>query len=199
MKEDYLWDKTGKDPEMERLENALQAFRFAEAAPPALPAKIIPFETKTPRKFFRLAFAFAACAVFVIVALGVWLKVSNDKIQIAEDSTRTTAPQIKKNISDEVSVKKQDEAIVKKVEVSKQSVERKVVRTYKSVSAISRQNNLTAQNARIKKPTIKLTKEENYAYSQLMLALSITSSKLKLVKDKVEGGEKQNAVLESGQ
>ncbi len=27
MKDDYLWDKTGKDSEIEKLENALQIFR----------------------------------------------------------------------------------------------------------------------------------------------------------------------------
>lgn len=52
MKEDYLWDKTGvADPEIERLENALAVFRYQEAEPPALPAKIVPFERKTPRGF----------------------------------------------------------------------------------------------------------------------------------------------------
>ena len=39
MKEDYLWDKTGSDPEIEKLENALKAFRYQETAPPELPAK----------------------------------------------------------------------------------------------------------------------------------------------------------------
>lgn len=198
MKEDYLWDKTGEDPEIERLENALQAFRYTESAPPALPAKIIPFE-KTPRKFFRLAFAFAACAAFVIVSLGVWLRVSSNKIQIAKNPAETTAPQNEKKISDNNSVKKQDNLITEIVEIPKQSAEqRKIVKTRKVIPAIHRQNNLTAQNVPIKKPVIKLTKEENYAYSQLMLALSITSSKLNLVKDKVNGVEKQNAVLENG-
>ena len=43
MNEDYLWDKTGEDPEIEKLENALQVFRYKETAPPALPAKALPF------------------------------------------------------------------------------------------------------------------------------------------------------------
>ncbi len=66
MKEDYLWNKTGNDPEIEKLENALKAFRYQETAPPALPAKIIPFETKTSRGFFRLAFAFTAFATVLV-------------------------------------------------------------------------------------------------------------------------------------
>jgi hypothetical protein len=42
-----------------------------------------------------------------------------------------------------------------------------------------------------------LTAEEKYAYDQLMLALSITGSKLKIVKDKIAGTEDQNAVREA--
>ena len=198
MKEDYLWDKTGEDPEIQRLENALQVFRYKETAPPTLPAKIIPFERKTPRKFFRLAFAFAACAAFVIVSLGVWLQISSEKIEIAKDSTETTAPQVSEKVSDEIPAKKPDDLIVEKVEAPKQSVERNVMKVKKPVPAIARQNNLIAQKVEVKKPTVKLTKEEKFAYSQLMLALSITSSKFKLVKDKVEGVEEQNAIRKNG-
>ncbi len=36
MKEDYLWDKTGENHEIERLENALKMFRYKETAPPSL-------------------------------------------------------------------------------------------------------------------------------------------------------------------
>ena len=63
---------------------------------------------------------------------------------------------------------------------------------------IEKLDNLVAANIETKKPTVKLTKEEKYAYDQLMLALSVTSSKLKLVTDKIDGIEEQNAVLENG-
>jgi len=194
MKKDYLWDKTGEDPEIERLENALAVFRYQGGEPPALPAKIIPFERKAPRGFFRLAFAFAACAAFVIASLGVWFQFPNKKIEVANDSTETIAPQIIEKVSAETPVKKSDDLIVEKVEVPKQSLKSNVAKVKKPVPAIVRQNKLTVQNVAVKKPTVKLTKEEKYAYSQLMLALSITSSKFKMVKDKVENVEEQNAV-----
>ena len=199
MKEDYLWDKTGADPEIQRLENALRMFRYKETAPPALPAKIIPFERKTPRKFFRLAFAFAACAAFVIVSLGVWMQFSSEKIEVAKDSTETTAPQISKKVSDEIADEKLDDLIDKKVEVPKQSAEQKIIKVRKVVQPIVRQNKLIARNVEVKKPTVRLTKEEKFAYDQLMLALSITSSKFKLVKDKVEGVEMGSIVRTNGQ
>ena len=53
MNEDYLWNRIGqKIAEIEKLENALKAFRYQEIAPPELPAKIIPFETKNRRADF---------------------------------------------------------------------------------------------------------------------------------------------------
>ncbi len=197
MKEDYLWDKTGEDPEIQRLENALRMFRYKETAPPALPAKIIPFERKTPRKFFRLAFAFAACTAFVIVSLGVWLQISTEKIEVAKDSTEMTAPQISKKVSDEIAAEKLDDLIIKKVEVPEQFAEQKIIKVRKPIPVSVRQNKPITQNVQVKKPTVKLTKDEKYAYDQLMLALSITSSKLKLVEDKIYGVEETKSILEN--
>lgn len=201
MKEDYLWDKTGQDFEIERLENALKAFRYQETAPPALPAKIIPFEKKSRFSFFRFSFASAAFAALMFVCFGIWFQVSNNTIEvgkdfaqtkiteIAKDSTETVAPLIDKKISDEIQVKKADSFAAVKVETPKQFVKPGVVKVSKVVPTKIRQNNLIARNVVAKKPALILTKEEKYAYDQLMLALSITGSKLKLVSDKVSGGE----------
>jgi len=198
MKEDYLWDKTGAvDPEIERLENALAVFRYQETEPPALPAKIIPFERKTPRGFFRLAFAFAACAAFVIVSLSVLFQFSGKKIEVAKVSTETIAPQAVEKVLDQAPVKNTDDFIVERGKSLKQPAERKIIKVSKVVQPVARQNKLIAQNGEVKKPTVILTKEEKFAYDQLMLALSVTSSTFKKVKDKVEGVEEKNAVLEN--
>jgi hypothetical protein len=201
MKEDYLWDKTGQDFEIERLENALKAFRYQETAPPALPAKIIPFEKKSWRGFFSLSFASAAFAALMIVCLGVWLQFSGGKIEvakdlpetkkieIAKDSTEAIVSQIEKKDSDAIPAEKPNELIVGKFEAPKRAVKQNVVKIRKIVPAQIRQNNLIARNVAAKKPALILTKEEKYAYDQLMLALSITGSKLKLVSDKVSGSE----------
>ena len=199
MKEDYLWNKMGEDPEIERLENALAVFRYQETAPPALPAKIIPFERNTPRGFFRLAFAFAVCVAVAIISLGVWLQISSDKIEVVKDSTKTIAPLIAKKLVDETSVKKPNDSIVEKVKIQKQTAERKIIKVRKVIQPIVRQNKLIARNVEVKKPTVRLTKEEKFAYDQLMLALSITSSKFKLVRDKVEGVEMESIVRKNGQ
>ncbi len=198
MKEDYLWDKTGEDPEIERLETALQMFRYTETSPPALPAKIFPFERKTPRSFFRLAFAFAACAALVIICLGVWFQFSHKKIEVAKDSSETIAPPVVEKVSDKTPVEKQTNLIARKIEQSKQSDERKIIKIRKVIPAAAFHNKTIAQNIKVKKPIVRLTKEEKYAYNQLMLALSITSSKLKLVEDKIYGVEEPKNVLENG-
>lgn len=194
MNEDYLWDKTGEDLEIEKLENALQAFRYRETAPPALPANAVPSEKETPRGFFQFAFAFAACAACVVVLLGVWFQFSSNEIEVVEDLTETISPP---TVSDEIFVKKPDVTTVSTINNPPQTVKRNIVKIRKSVPPVARQNKITvARNVEVKTPSVKLTEEEKYAYEQLMLALSITGSKLKLVRDKVEGIEEQNAVLE---
>ncbi len=198
MKEDYLWDKTGAgDPEIERLENALAVFRYQATEPPALPAMIIPFEKKTPRSFFRLAFTFAACATLVIVSLGVWFQFSGEKLDVVKNSSEKIAPQATEKATDETTVKKPENLNTEKTKTRQQFAEPKIVKIRKTAPAVIRQNKAVAQSA-FKKPAVELTKEEKYAYDRLMLALSITSSKFRLVKDKVEGVEAENAVRKSG-
>jgi hypothetical protein len=201
MKNDYLWDKTGEDPEIERLENALQAYRYKETMPPALPAKVIPFKKESPRKVFPFALATAACLAFGVIALGIWFQILRNNIEVKKDLAETTKPQIDKATSDILPDKKPDDLAVKesvikddskmrKVERLKQSPPQKILKIRKTVQspAVRLQEN-KPQNIKHSKPDVRLTKEEQYAYNQLMIALSFTSSKLKLVKDKVEGME----------
>ena len=214
MKQDYLWDKTGEDPEIEKLENALSRFRYQEAAPPELPAKIIPFDPKTPSRFFRLSFGFAAFATLLIVSLIVWFQFSNDTIELAKDSTYDSTKTIAQKNADESPIETEPErrdvstanddsidvnagSAVRKSKVSKQSVRRKAVKVKKiiPVNALPTREINIARKTDVKKPEVKLTKDEKYAYDQLMTALSITSSKLKMVKDKVENVEEHSAAF----
>ncbi len=121
---------------------------------------------------------------------GAWFQISRNGIEGATDLAETITPQ--------TTIKFPNDSIVKKVEISEQSVGQKVSKVRKVVPVIARQNKTIAKNLKVKKPTVRLSKEEKYAYDQLMLALSITSSKLKLVKDKIEGIEEQTAVLKDG-
>src|SRR5687767_9954902 len=90
MNKDYLWDKTGRDPEIEKLENALQVFRYQETAPPELPVRVIPWQANRPRRKFSLVFAFAACTVFSMMMTSAWLQISSNKAGLENAVSETT-------------------------------------------------------------------------------------------------------------
>ena len=52
MNEKYLWDKTGEDFEIEKLENALKSLSYRETAAPRIPVKTAP-EKKSSFSFFE--------------------------------------------------------------------------------------------------------------------------------------------------
>jgi len=192
MKEDYLWDKTGEDAEIQGLENALKAFRYTETAPPELPQKVFAVEPVKPRRFFgfRFGFAFAALAAVAVIFFAVWFQLADNKLPVIETVAETTAPTIENKIANEEIIKTPDEfAPVKVVETTPQ-IRRNTVPNVRPKKAFR-------QRIKVKEPTETLTAEEKYAYNQLMLALSITGSKLKIVKDKIDGIEEQNAVIET--
>jgi hypothetical protein len=189
MKEDYLWDKTGEDSEIENLENALQVFRYRETAAPELSAKVLPFRREPPRKVFQYAMAAAACVVFAAFGLVIWLQVSNNQTSIGNDSAKANAEQSNNAFPVVATVEKPGDLIVEKVQNSKPAIEGKALKVRQTIPAVVHRKDTKTQPLKNIKPDVRLTKEEQYAYSQLMLALSITSSKLKMVKDKVEGLE----------
>lgn len=178
MNDDYLWNKTGEDAEIERLEKALQEFRYQETAPPALPAKVLPFKKEPSRRIFPLAIA--ASAAFVMIFLGVWFSSikTEVKTEIAEQN----------EFAEEPLIKEQSAPPDVKIETPKKSVRRNFVKPKQTAIAFHKPKTKKTET------TVKLTEEERYAYNQLMTALSITSSKLKIVKDRVEGVESPKAV-----
>lgn len=206
MNENYLWDKSETDAEIEQLEAALQQFRYQKTAPPALPAKIVLFETKNSRRFFNWSIAFAAFATLLIISFGAWLQFANRSINTAKSAPELIAPPTLENSVKEMPIEKQATSKIEKIETPKQFNEPQLIKARKIVSQVVRQNKITKQinesakpqvlTARLietKKLAVKLTKEEVYAYDQLMLALSITNSKLKLVSDKIDAVDKQTA------
>lgn len=209
MNEDYLWDKTGSDAEIEKLENALKNFRLQEIAPPKISAEVSPFaeriakpvEMKPQRSFFRLGFAFAASFFVCALFIGVWLRAGNNGIELAQSSGETIPAKAEETRFAESAAENEFAPPVRtaqKIETVKAPFERNLAKISQKKPAKFRSNKTLAKTDKpAKAETIVLTEEEKYAYDQLMLALSITSSKLKIVKDKVGGLEDQNAVLET--
>ena len=193
MKEDYLWDKTGEDAEIEALENTLQAFRFQENAPPELPQKV--FVIEKPRRFFRFGLAFAAFAAVIIGVFSfAWLQMSDRNLAIEDVAVQTDEPKNSEKIADDSFVAPRPSA---PIEDAPPAPEKPVVVKARAVAPAARRNKSVSRKQKSSEPAETLTAEEKYAYNQLMLALSITGSQLKIVKDKVQGIEEQNAALET--
>ena len=185
MNEDYLWDKTGDDPEIERLENVLAVFRYQEAEAPVLPlANITPFVEQTPRRRFAFAFAFAAISTAVIL-LSVWFQISGVKVGSEKDLNATVPLQIISETRDETKINKIDASRLERVESVNQSSRGNLTSVRRPTALITRQNKTTAKTLANKNRAVALTSEEKYAYGQLMLALAITSSKLRIVQDTI--------------
>lgn len=216
MKTDYLWDKTGEDEEIERLENALAAFRY-RAAPTndeaiaslsqsaAVEPRAESFSLK--REFSRRIFSYksalaaTACAALMLVAFGVWLQVSSDETNLAVETAANAAPVENASTANESIVETPKQPRFKNSETNAKPAARKTVKR----KIATRPQVAAANLARVRKVSpekspakIRFTDEELYAYSQLKLALSIAGSKLKLVKDKAESAEADVADAQDG-
>lgn len=208
--EDYLWDKSGDDADIARIENALAAFRYQETAPP-VPAqseqKVFTLEKQPARSFFRFFFpAFAGFAALVVIVSVSWLQFSGSKRPAAETvSGMNVVHRAQKTAGEsfiaprETSVPVAPSDTVKTFEERKSFIAPQVVKIRRTVAPVARRHEKTvAHNKKRVEPAEPLTKEEQYAYDQLMLALTITGSKLKIVQDKINRIEEQSAVV-SGQ
>lgn len=199
MKEDYLWNKKGHDAEIEKLENMLSQFRCQETSAPAIVSeKVLTVEKCPKRKLFSFsfAFAFASCAAFMLILLGVWFQISNRNFENVNDLSKSITPEVKIDLTEKTY------KIIKPIEIieAPEKVEKpvfikaKIQKPEKKI--VSQKTIYIEETSKVPKTqTVKLTEEEQYAYDQLMLALSITSSKLKMVKDKVALNEQPEILI----
>jgi len=190
MKDEYLWNKTGEDAEIMALENVLQAFRYQETAPPELPAKILTLEPQGWRRFFQLRFAVAAVASVVAVFFVFWFTLKTTSLPPVENVAEIKTPAMEIKIQDEFIESPSELTPTKIAQMPKPNV----VKTRQIVSPKIRPMKTDLRRVKSKDPVETLTAEEKYAYNQLMLALSITGSQLKIVKDKIDGIAEQSAV-----
>ena len=167
---------------------SLSTYRYQETAAPLIqvaePVRVV---ERRPRRGFSFVFAFAGSVFVVVILIGVWLQFLNGQrrteIGVVTTSQPLTVPQkVEPEYSgntSEISVDKVDNTAVTAVPsraIFRQRVRKRATR------------DLVAKRAatRIDLPAT-LTKDEKYAYGQLMLALSITGSKLKMVRDTING------------
>jgi hypothetical protein len=179
--DDYLWAKIGSDPEIERLENALSVFRGRDRAEPA--ANVTPFRPRARKS--QLAFAYAAAACLLLAALvgSVLLRDPGADDAILAGVPKAEETQVVVPTFDRV-VPPKEELSASTTRVAKNAIEQTIVAARTNASVAVRQKATPKASAATRKQS--LTKEEKYAYGQLMLALSITSSNLRLVADKID-------------
>jgi hypothetical protein len=193
MNEEYLWDKTGSDPEIEKLEAKLKEFAYKGYEPPPIPAKAFTLADVRPRRFFRfhLAFASAALAALTVSIIGFFIVQQRlEKI----DQTLVAAPEISTLPATAESV---TEPLTRPAYVPTAVAGNKLPEAHRAVYSSKRASKPVPRKPTLDDPQVEMTKEEAYAYNQLMLALSITSSKLRLVKDKVDGVENPKTEFEN--
>ncbi len=177
---DYLWNHEGSDPEIEELERLLRPMRHKATVLPEI--EHMTGERRSWRKYLPMV-AVPAFAAMIVVA--VWIQTGDTQIQTV------SAPMLNVEQNDyTIPETEEPKAVIDRVDQSTKQVHKQSRRiagvraeTAKPVvkNRVSRKHNPSSQP--------ELTREEREAYQQLIRALSITSSKLKLVKDKVEGTE----------
>jgi hypothetical protein len=180
MKEDYLWDKTGEDSEIEALESTLSVFRFKPDAPPVLPVTASEnSEGRLWRWRFLLVPAFAAVVIGAI-AIGLLSRgTSREDVAQLTDASNAQQP-IADPIPDGPSVTGSLRETAPVIIPRDPSLPEPAAR----VSMVKPRRSVHPSR---KRSESALTAEEKYAYDRLMLALSITGSKLRMVQDKVNG------------
>ena len=181
MSDEYLFEKQGSDGEIEKLENMLSVYRIEPAAP-KLPTAADEKKLNGRFSWFKLGYAFAFATVVIVlfatVTMFQYLGRSNGAVASISpvETSASEHPFITPTISDPVTVDGPTASSEKTVN------SKKVVRPVPIVVHHSRKpapNNLVATVPR-------LTKEEQYAYDQLKVALWLTGSKLKVVQDTID-------------
>ena len=191
MNEDYLWDRTGSDAGIETLENALHVFSY-KPMPPELPAKVLTLTEKPRRSFFKLGFAMAFASAIVVVLSAAWFLIPNRNIAVDTDSVKVIVPQ------DDVVVRPVDTPPTSINISPEQEAPHAIREIHTRIRPAPHLPQTTVVKIKNKQPPVKLTDEEKYAYGQLMLALSITGSKLKIVRDTIAGTENTKPFIEKG-
>lgn len=179
MKEDYLWDRTGSDAGIEDLERTLGTLRFEGTTAPGITQQS---EAPAPRRFrFRLAFSGAAFASAVIAA-SVFFAVYGtlyDARELSVSLENRPTPVEAVEIPDPPAIAAPANVEFRTAAVPKSKAERTRVR----------EKPVPVSQPAIPAPDqfAMLTAEEREAYDNLMLALSVTTSSLKLVQEKANG------------
>ena len=181
MSDEYLFEKAGNDVEIERLEGLLSTYRIEPIVPRLARTEVA--TTPTVRmSWFRLGYALAFASLVIVlggtlVAVRYLGRVNREVVAVSPAET----PEIDRSF---VAPATGDRASADEpVTATEPPAEIKRAKTYVAVTARHVKRPVENNVATTKTP--KLTKEEQYAYDQLKVALWITGTKLKVVQDTI--------------
>ena len=175
MNDDYLWDKSGKpDPDIQQLEEILGTLRYQ-------PRELeIPPQIQVGRKsFIARGLAIAAAIALVMLGLGLWMKLQQQKTNDAQQAAAGPIDEKKlNNLSASVPANAVPEAAVPERATTTSSPRRRLY------LASNRPRRLEPRRPQLSASELA---EARLAKDQLMLALRLASSKLSLAQKKTQG------------
>lgn len=186
MKEEYLWNKTGEDEEIRQLEETLAAFRHRPGEAPRIYFEFQPAPVAAAGwKLFSLRLALAFSAV-TVAAVGAWGVMQRSLRALEYETVFVSMPAEPEPAFAEAG---SDKSFMAQPAATIPDTAPTARLSRESRSAMKTVNK-AAKQAPIRKPQRPLlTAEEQYAYDEVRRALSISSEKLRIVKDTINGYE----------
>lgn len=184
MSDAYLFEKEGNNIEIERLEDLLSVYRI-EPVVPMLANPVAETDTGSRFGWLRLGYAVAFAALAVtLVSSGIYLRYLRPaNVEMTAISPIET-PAVERGFVPPTSV---DRAAASDPAVSQgDDTTAKPMPVRRITRVVDRRSAHAPANVSVAAKTPRLTKEEQYAYDQLKVALWITGSKLRVVKDTID-------------
>lgn len=184
MSDAYLFEKEGNNIEIERLEDLLSVYRI-EPVVPMLANPVAETDTASRFGWLRLGYAVAFAALAVtLVSSGIYLRYLRPaNVEMTAISPIET-PAVERGFVPPTSV---DRAAASDPAVTQgDDTTAKPMPVRRITRVVDRRSAHAPANVSVAAKTPRLTKEEQYAYDQLKVALWITGSKLRVVKDTID-------------
>jgi len=182
MNSEYLFEKKGSDPDIERMEDLLSVYRIGPVAPALARAELTEITTPAASRFrFVFTYVSVLASFAVLLTAAVWTigKFRNQSVELTAVSPAVV-------ISDPRPadvVPSTPPAVVSAKANPAEKHEPLPPRTVKPATVRPVQFAKYVRPRSAAKP--KLTAEEQYAYDQVRVALWLAGSKLKVVQDTI--------------
>lgn len=187
MNEDYLWGKNGDDAELRDLEVLLRPLRFQDVHTPSFKPT-----TSSPSFFGRWSSYWPVPAFATVLAVLAIMFLYQGRItKHPELASKDMPPQASLS---EASLAEVSPTLIgqvsregeKGITRPRSSFRRNHLNVDNTNALRSRQRRISGQ---VRQKPSEFTVEEKFAYSQLLRALSVSSSTFRFVKNKIDGGD----------